>query len=123
MWFVFALTITLVVATTLVPQTFPEIWGVFLDAPVLAACFTLLVLLWHDHYLFCRRYGLEDAPTTALNLVLLFLVLVSSFLGGTPSVEPGSALVIDLQGRYARFVQCPASISGACTIGVTPGLM
>jgi hypothetical protein len=76
---VFALTITLVVATTQVPETFPEIWGVFLDAPVLAVCFTLLVLLWHDHYLFFRRYGLEDAPTIALNLVLLFLVLLYAY--------------------------------------------
>jgi len=76
---VFAMTITLVVATTQVPETFPEIWGVFLQVPAVAVCFTLLVLLWHDHYRFFRRYGLEDAPTTALNLVLLFLVLLYAY--------------------------------------------
>lgn len=76
---VFAITLTLIVATTQVPQTFPEIWEVFLDVPVLGVCFTLLVLLWHDHYRFFRRYGLEDAPTTALNLLLLFLVLVYAY--------------------------------------------
>lgn len=76
---VFALTITLIVATTQVPGTFEEIWDVLLEAPVLAVCFTLLVLLWHDHYRFCRRYGLEDAPTTALNMLLLFLVLLYAY--------------------------------------------
>ncbi len=100
---VFALTLTLIVATTQVPETFPDIWTVFLDVPVLAACFTLLVLLWHDHYRFFRRYGLKDTPTTALNLLLLFLVLVYAYPLRFLFSFLWRALVIDTASPAAFF--------------------
>jgi hypothetical protein len=40
-----------------------------------ALCFAQLVMIWRAHYIFSRRYGLEDPPTVFLNVVLLFVVL------------------------------------------------
>jgi hypothetical protein len=54
------------------------------------ACFALLVFIWYNHYLFFRRFGLEDTLTIVLNAVLLFIILfyiyplkfLSTFLSG-----------------------------------------
>jgi hypothetical protein len=40
-----------------------------------AICFAQLVMIWRAHYIFSRRYGLEDGYTVFLNVVLLFVVL------------------------------------------------
>jgi hypothetical protein len=40
-----------------------------------AVCFMLLVAVWRMHYVYSRRYGLEDPYSFFLNMVLLFLVL------------------------------------------------
>ncbi len=71
---VFALALTLVAASS-VPTTFDELTGLWRDLVAMAACFALLALIWRAHYVFFRRYDLEDERTIALNTVLLFLVL------------------------------------------------
>jgi uncharacterized membrane protein len=73
---VFALALTLLVVSLKVPASFEELIAVFVEMPVFAACFTLLMVLWFYHYRFHRRFGLEDRPTIVLNAVLLFLVLL-----------------------------------------------
>jgi uncharacterized membrane protein len=59
-----------------------------------AACFTLLILVWVEHYKLFGRFDLDDAITLVLNSVLLFVVLFyiyplkfvfSSWIGGTKS--------------------------------------
>ena len=40
-----------------------------------AISFSLLYLVWYDHYKFFRRYGLNDSFTMHLSTVLLFVVL------------------------------------------------
>jgi hypothetical protein len=40
-----------------------------------AACFAVLSWIWFEHFLFFRRYGLDDGLTIVLNCVLLFVVL------------------------------------------------
>jgi hypothetical protein len=40
-----------------------------------AACFTILIWLWFEHYRFFRKYGLTDGLTIVLNAILLFVVL------------------------------------------------
>jgi hypothetical protein len=35
----------------------------------------MLVWVWYGHYRFFRRYGLQDAYTILLNLVLLFVII------------------------------------------------
>ncbi len=73
---VFAFALTLIVVSLEVPTTFAELKHAFLELPVFAACFAILVMCWHYNYRFHRRYGLEDFGTEVLNAVLLFLILL-----------------------------------------------
>ena len=73
---VFALSLALIVVSLRVPDTFAELVEDFRQLPVFAACFAILVWIWHSHFQFHRRYGLEDPLTIALNAALLFTVLV-----------------------------------------------
>jgi len=72
---VFAFAVTLLVVSLEVPRTFDELLRVMRGFPAFGICFALLILIWHGHYLFFRRYGLSDAYTITLNAALLFVVL------------------------------------------------
>ncbi|MBV9773906.1 MAG: DUF1211 domain-containing protein [Gemmatimonadetes bacterium] len=72
---VFGFAITLLVVSLEVPRTFAEMLVAMRGFFAFAASFALLYLVWHHHYRFYRRYGLEDPATTVLNGVLLFVVL------------------------------------------------
>jgi uncharacterized membrane protein len=72
---VFGLALTLLVVTLQVPGSFDEMMSDFRRLPVFLVCFGMLVLCWYHHFLFHRRYGLEDGVTILLNVVLLFVVL------------------------------------------------
>lgn len=73
---VFALALTLIVVSLEVPTSYVQLVELFVQVPVFAACFTLLMTLWFAHYRLHRRYGLEDRATLAFNALLLFLVLI-----------------------------------------------
>jgi Endosomal/lysosomal potassium channel TMEM175 len=95
---VFAFAITLLVVSLEVPRTFHELATTMRGFLAFGVCFTLIVVLWHEHYTFFRRYGLQDAVTIWLNAALLFVMLfyvyplkfvftlVFSGITGTPSV-------------------------------------
>jgi uncharacterized membrane protein len=72
---VFGFAITLLVVSLEVPHTYAELMVDMRGFLPFAACFAQLALIWRTHYKFSRRYGLEDAYTVFLNVVLLFLVL------------------------------------------------
>jgi len=72
---VFGFAITLLVVSLEVPHSFEELMHVMRGFLPFAACFAQFVLIWLTHYRFSRRYGLEDAYTVFLNVLLLFLVL------------------------------------------------
>ena len=76
---VFAVTLTLLIVSTSVPTTFYEMWNVIRDLPVFLVCFLSLMMAWRYHYLFFRRYGLEDFLTNALNALFLFLILFYAY--------------------------------------------
>lgn len=76
---VFALSLTLLIVTLEVPQTYAELRAAFVQLPVFLCCFAVLYMIWHAHFQFHRRYGLEDNLTIVLNAVLLFLVLFYAF--------------------------------------------
>ena len=40
-----------------------------------AICFAMLLQVWHEQYIFFRRYNLQDSTSLVLNCILLFLVL------------------------------------------------
>lgn len=72
---VFAFAITLLVVSLEVPRTYDELVDTMQRFPAFGISFALLVLIWHAHYSFFRRYHLEDTVTIILNAALLFLVL------------------------------------------------
>jgi uncharacterized membrane protein len=72
---VFAFALTLLVVSNAPPSSLTELNGLLWDFPGFAAAFAILLLVWHSHYIFFRRYALEDGWTTALNSGLLFLIL------------------------------------------------
>lgn len=76
---VFALTLTLLVVSGSAPATFYELFQTVRDLPVFLVSFALLMMAWYYHYLFFRRYGLEDFITTILNAAFLFLILFFAY--------------------------------------------
>lgn len=72
---VFAFAVTLLVVSLEVPQTFTELLDAMRGFIAFAICFALLTSVWYRHYIFFRRYGLQDSYTTVLNIALLFLTL------------------------------------------------
>ena len=72
---VFAFAVTLLVVSLEVPHTFAELLHVMRGFFAFGICFAVLISIWHEHYVFFRRYGLQDATTIWLNALLLFVVL------------------------------------------------
>lgn len=72
---IFALVLTLA-ALQSIPGSFNELVALWRGAISIALCFALILLIWRTHYIFFRRYGLDDGWVTALNALLLFLVLI-----------------------------------------------
>lgn len=72
---VFGFALTLLVVSLEVPRTFDELRHTMRDFPAFAICFALLVLVWHSHSAYFRRYGLQDGRTIVLNSLLLFTIL------------------------------------------------
>lgn len=72
---VFGFALTLLVVSATPPSDFAQLRALLWEFPGFAAAFALLLLIWNGHYLFYRRYGLQDAVTIALNATLLFSIL------------------------------------------------
>jgi Endosomal/lysosomal potassium channel TMEM175 len=71
----FAFALTLLVVSLEVPKSYDDLMRLMRGFPSFACCFALLVWIWHEHNMFFRRYGLQDAMTVFLNSVLLFVAL------------------------------------------------
>jgi uncharacterized membrane protein len=72
---VFALAVTLLIVSLEVPKTFAQLALTMKGFLAFAVCFALLAHLWHLHYIYSRRYGLQTAYSVFLNSALLFVVL------------------------------------------------
>ena len=72
---VFGFALTLLVVSLEVPNTFDELLATMRGFFAFAISGWLLYSVWFDHYIFFRRYGLQDAFTMHLSSVLLFVVL------------------------------------------------
>ena len=115
---VFAFSVTLLVVSLEVPKTFNDLMAAMQGFIAFTLSFALLIWVWYNHYLFFRRYGLQDTYTIVLNAVLLFVILfyiyplkflatliVDSFLGAdlkvlrseggmVPMIEPGQTATL-----------------------------
>jgi hypothetical protein len=72
---VFAFSITLLIVSLEVPRTFDQLMVTIRGFVPFAVSFMLLVSVWYDHYVYFRRYGLQDPYTISLNAALLFVIL------------------------------------------------
>jgi len=57
---VFAFALTLLVVSSAPPQSFAELTQQLWGFPGFTVAFAMLLSLWHAHYIFFRRYALED---------------------------------------------------------------
>ena len=73
---VFAFAVTLLVVSLEVPKTFTELMETMRGFPAFGICFALLAMIWNHHYLYSRRFGLEDGFVRFLTCGMLFVVLV-----------------------------------------------
>jgi len=72
---VFAFSVSLLVASLEVPQTFHELISIIKGALPFFATVAMIFLFWHQQYSFFRRYGMTDPTTILLNLVYLAVIL------------------------------------------------
>lgn len=72
---VFGFAITLLVVSLGAPRTYDDLVRMMVGFPAFVGTFALLVMIWLAQYKFFRRYGLEDATTVRLNVVLLCVVV------------------------------------------------
>jgi uncharacterized membrane protein len=72
---VFGFAITLLVVSLEVPRSFNELEMLLQDFVPFALCVAVMGIIWHAHYTFFRRYGLNDGATMFINTLLLFVVV------------------------------------------------
>ena len=72
---VFAFSVSLLVASLEVPQTFDELAQSINGALPFFATVAVLFTLWYQQYIFFRHYGMNDFFTIMLNLVYLAVIL------------------------------------------------
>ncbi|MBS0458342.1 MAG: DUF1211 domain-containing protein [Proteobacteria bacterium] len=73
--FAFAVTL-LVIAGDHLPRSVDDLILALKSVPTFAASFMLILTFWTAHTQWSRCYGLDDAPTRRLSLLLVFLVLI-----------------------------------------------
>src|SRR5260221_6235397 len=71
----FALTLTLLLVSTEVPKTFPQLIAKLSGFLPFVLCFVIFITIWLQHFFFFRRYRLTDIGTIVINSALLLVVL------------------------------------------------
>ena len=57
---VFALSITLLIVSSSVPESFEDMIRVFADFIPFAMCMALITYIWYEHFLFIIRFGFRN---------------------------------------------------------------
>lgn len=73
--FAFAITM-LVIATGQVPEKVGELLAAFKNAPAFVASIVVLSIFWRGHWLWSRRYGLEDVVSILISWAMLVTILM-----------------------------------------------
>jgi uncharacterized membrane protein len=73
---VFAFALTLLVVSLEVPKTFGELMATMRGFVAFGVCFALLAMIWNHHYVYSRRFGLQDGLVRFLTCAMLFVVLL-----------------------------------------------
>jgi uncharacterized membrane protein len=114
--FAFALTM-LVVSVDAIPQTYDQLVDAMKRVPAFAASFAIMVMFWHGHYRWSRRFGVEDTGSVVLSLLLVFLVLVFLYplrlmMSGALSAMTGGWLRWEFQVTQSQHAQTFAVLYG-----------
>jgi uncharacterized membrane protein len=72
---IFGFAISLLVVSLEAPKSFHELMEMMRGIIPFGICFFLFIDIWYEHHDFFRRYALHDAQVTALNTLLLFVLL------------------------------------------------
>src|SRR5690348_17310320 len=72
---VFAFSISLLIVSLEVPQTFTELKLILRSFLPFVATVSLVFIFWYQQYRFFRHYGLHDIKVIILNAALLIMVL------------------------------------------------
>ena len=72
---VFAFAVTLLAVSLEVPKTFNDLILMMQGFVAFGINITLLAVIWHAHFKFFRRYGIQDTYIIILNTILIFVVL------------------------------------------------
>src|SRR5688500_12689977 len=72
---VFALAITLLLISTSAPSNFDQIKKFVWELVPFSICIVLILLIWHEHFIFYYRYGLRNTKVIILNTIFLIIVL------------------------------------------------
>lgn len=73
---VFGFAVTLLVVSLEVPKTFADLMDTMRGFVAFGVCFALLAVIWNHHYIYSRRFGLQDGFARLLTCALLFVVLL-----------------------------------------------
>ena len=73
--FAFAITM-LVIASGEVPDSVGALLAAFRNVPAFVASIAVLSIFWRGHWLWSRRYGLEDAASILISWVMLVTILI-----------------------------------------------
>lgn len=112
---VLGFTLTLLVVSVEVPESFADLRNILVGFPAFAVTFALICWIWYEHHLFFRRYDLEDGFTVLLNCILLFIVvfyayplkfvftrvITGTMMGQGPGIQDG---MTSSDGRLLMFV-------------------
>jgi uncharacterized membrane protein len=73
---VFAFAVTLLVVSLEVPKSAQDLFVAMRGFIAFGICFAFVLMFWIDHARFFKRYPLNDVRTVALNMLLLFVLLL-----------------------------------------------
>ncbi len=71
----FALAITLLLISTSPPSSFEQVKRFTWEVIPFTLCISLIILIWHQHFVFYFRYGLRNPTVTVLNTIFIVIVL------------------------------------------------
>ena len=73
---VFGFAVTLLVVSLEVPKSYGELMETMRGFLAFGICFAILAMIWNSHYVFSRRFGLDDGFVRLLTCTMLFIVLL-----------------------------------------------
>ena len=76
---VFALALGMLVSASSPPVNYAQLEAHLLNIVPVTAGFAILLLIWHAHFTYFRRYGLGDGYTIVLNAALLLVILFIAY--------------------------------------------